>query len=345
MSCYRTTQLSTIDASVDPRPELPLVIDDFTLALRLGITCKGLWWRIKYKRALYKTFTIPKANGKARIIMNPADPLKCVQRRIDALFLKPLPLLDCVGAYVVGKSCLDSAKRHVNHDVRIGMDLKNFFPSHSRARVRHYFIQYAGYNHFVASLLADLCTAHMGKRHAVPQGSPLSPSLCNLIAQETLDKPLLKTLESTGWVYTRYSDDLTLSHPDLKTSQYTITDIVTLVTQHALAAGYRINKRKLKVQKRHHRQEMLGIVINEHPNINRQTYRRYRAILTNCIRDGFEVNALRYGWDPPETFIDHLQGKCSYFNSVNVSKAQQLLTLLNKAKQKYASIADTTNTV
>lgn len=351
MSSYKKTVLTQIQIPTTIRPEVPFILDDFSLALHLGVRGKTVWYCVAQKRRLYRRFTIPKANGKKRIILNPHNILKFVQRRIDAVLLKPMPLLDCVGAYVTGRSCLDSATRHVGHTVRVGMDLKDFFPTHNRAWVRRYFKQYLGYSHFVAGLLADLCTAQqridtrsdekrpseeLRWRHFVPQGSPASPSLCNLIAQEWLDRPVLQALEGSGWVYTRYSDDLTLSHPKPQSRQ-NVDDLIQLMQGKIQQAGYRTNMKKLKVQRSYRRQKMLGIVVNEHPNIPRDQYRRYRAIIHNCLQHGFEINALRFGWDPPETFLEHLRGKLSYYHSINPLKAEPLRQALKEAEAKHGT--------
>ena len=346
MSSYLETTVIELSIPTQVRSEIPFIVDDFTLALHLGVRCKTLWACVITKENLYKRFSIRKSNGKRRILHAPMRILKYVQKRIDQVILKKLPVLDCVGAYVTGRSCRYSAERHSGHAVRIGMDLKDFFPTHTKAQVRRFFHETCGYSHFVSGLLADVCTTvdkipadksklfgETRKRHFVPQGSPASPSLCNLMAQERLDKPLLAFLEGTGWVYTRYSDDLTFSHPEEK-SRKEVDAFIDRVRHFIRLGGYRTNMRKTKVQRRVWRQKMLGMVVNEHPNIPRDVFYRYKAILYNCIRDGFLVNAIRYGQgfeDAPQSFPSHLQGKISYFHTVNPTKAKKLSVLLARA--------------
>jgi len=346
VSSYKTTTLTKIPIPESfAHPALPYIIDDFSLALYLGVRCKTVWYCITGGRRLYKRFTIKKSSGKPRYIYNPNNVLKYVQRRIDKVILSKLPLLDCVGAYVEGKSCRDSAVQHVGQGVAVKIDLHDFFPTHTRARVRRFFRDDLGYSHNVSSIIASLCTVKEtfhkdGKQKAhvfVPQGSPVSPRLCNLIAQKHLDEPLLDALEKTGWVYTRYSDDLVLSHPD-DVSRDAVRELIGLVIDHIHRAGYRMNPDKLRIQRRWHRQKMLGMVINEHPNIPRDVYRHFRAVVFNCLNQGFTVNALRYGdeyADTPGSFVAHLQGKISYFHSVNPARAARLAEVLNQAKEKH----------
>jgi len=353
MSSYKRTILTTLELPPALRPEVPYVIDDYALALYLGVRCKTLWYCVDQKAHLYKRFTIPKSDGRVRVIYNPKDRLKHLQRRVDLRILRTLPVLDCVGAYVEGRSCRDSAARHAGHQVRIAMDLKDFFPSHTRAQIRHFFKQTVGYSHFVSGLLADLCTVQerrapfRGKpprheaeevkyRHFVPQGSPASPMLCNLVAQERLDRPVLAALAGTGWVYTRYSDDLSISHPEPRSRQQ-VDELIETLRRLILQAGYRTNPKKLKIQRCWRRQQMLGMVVNEHPNIPADVYRRYRAIIHNCLLRGFEENAVRYGFDPVEAFADHLRGKVAYFMQVNPARAVHLKTELEQAMAQHAA--------
>jgi retron-type reverse transcriptase len=339
MSSYKKATLSTI-----PIPslseEFPFVFDDFSLALHLGVRCKTLWYCVTNKKWMYKTFSIRKANGKLRTIHDPKNILKYVQRRINAVILQRYPLLDCVGAYVPGKGCRDSAARHAGHAIRVGLDVKDFFPTHHRTWVRNFFMRTFGYSHFVSGLLAELCTAQeklkrvVGDkewRHFVPQGSPASPTLCNLMAQEAFDMPLLRNLEGTGWVYTRYADDLTLSHPEPQ-SRAAVDKLIDDVYALMMRAGYTPHRKKLKVQRQGRQQRMLGMVVNEKPNIPQVTYKKYRAIVFCCLKDGFYLPALRYGYDPPEGFVSHLQGKISYFYSINPQKAEKLAVVLEQAK-------------
>lgn len=354
MSSYRQTTVTQIEI---PKPlahvDLPFIIDDFSLALHLGIRCKTLWYCITGGRALYHRFTIRKASGKLRYIYNPNDRLKFVQKKLDKVVLRKLPLLDCVGAYVNGKSCRDNAQQHVKKGVLVKMDLSDFFPSHSRARVRHFLRDELGYSHYVADLMASLCTVtenintkdgEKKVRTIVPQGSPASPQLCNLIAQSTLDIPLLYALEKIGgWTYTRYADDLVLSH--LKdVSHEDVNDIIKLVTSCVHKANYRVNYRKLRIVRRWHRQKTLGIVVNECTNIPSDVYRHYRAIIHNCLEQGFTVNAIRYSdeyIDSPAAFASHLLGKCHYFHSVNSTKANKLMTTLGLAMTKHRGVDGT----
>lgn len=312
-----------------------------------------MWFLLLRRKTLYQRFIIKKPSGGKRVLHAPDARLKWVQGQIYQKILRPLPLLPCVGAYVEGVSCIDNAAKHVGQGVKVGIDLKDFFPSHRRKRVQEFFQDTVGYSHEVAGMLSALCTAveptkdPEGKTYDVafvPQGSPASPTLCNLIAQERIDRQLLAYAEPLGWTYTRYSDDLTFSHPEAlpkKEVRAFVEHVYDLIN----AGGYMINFKKTKIQYYWRKQKMLGIVVNEKLNIDREEFGLYRNILYNCVRDsldnntevtgwnikhGLTLNAQRFGWFPEDTFILHLKGKVNYFAQVNPKKTTQLKRRLSQ---------------
>ena len=124
------------------------------------------------------------------------------------------------------------AAPHVGQQVVARVDLRDFFPTVPRTRVRGLFLT-AGYPGEVASMLAGLCTnqvpdtiwedfpqfgspqdrfAHeaLYRRPHLPQGAPTSPALANLAAYR-LDCRLHGLASAAGARYTRYADDLLFS--------------------------------------------------------------------------------------------------------------------------------------
>ena len=49
-----------------------------------------------------------------------------------------------------------------------------------------------------------------------------------------------------------------------------------------------MHNRKTRIMRRGVRQQLAGIVVNEHMNVVRADYDRLKATLTNCIRHGAE---------------------------------------------------------
>lgn len=311
--------------------ELPLVFDATSLAHTLGIRTKTLWWFIWKRNYLYKCFQIPKRGKKGkteyRSIQDPDLRLKNVQQAILGAVLSKIPMPQHVGAYVQGRSCLHTAKQHLGKGVVISCDVKDFFPSVRTCMVRRYF-ESIGYNHLVASLLAALVTY----RNFLPQGAPTSGFIANLVAMNTFDQSIKSALGQLdpGWVYTRYSDDIDISHPESRTGEE-VSEVIRIVDRCMRAAGFMMNEKKTKVDHRWRRQKVLGIIVNEKPNIPREDYLRLRGIIHNCQVQGFKSQADRARMEFPHRLVSHLEGKISYYSSFAPTPAQKLRELLSVA--------------
>src|SRR5262249_13182672 len=117
---------------------------------------------------------------------------------------------------------------HVKKKVVCNLDLEDFFPSITFARVRGLFHR-LGYSPEVATLLALLSTepprvkAELDEKHyfiavgerALPQGACTSPAITNLVCRR-LDARLAGVAKKWGFAYTRYADDLTFSGDAVK---------------------------------------------------------------------------------------------------------------------------------
>jgi hypothetical protein len=190
-----------------------------------------------------------------------------------------------------GKSIVTNARAHQGRAVVLRFDLVDFFPSTSGQRLRKYFRR-VGWNRPATEILLRLCTFEGG----LPQGAPTSPRLSNLVNYR-LDARLAGMAARLGGVYTRYADDITISLPEeewnrdwtirngpppifgLETSRDRIRFLQAFVRRVVGEGGYRLHRRKkLSVRRRHHRQEVTGLVVNDRVNLPRSTRRWLRAV-------------------------------------------------------------------
>lgn len=160
------------------------------LAKLLEFTASGLSY-VVFKQpdaAKYKTFEIPKRTGGTRKIQAPLGALKLVQQRLSVL------LQDCLDEIISIKkrkdriahgfkrkrSIITNAREHRNRRYVFNIDLEDFFPSINFGRVRGYFIKdnSFGLNQEVATAIARIACHD----NFLPQGSPCSPVISNLIA-------------------------------------------------------------------------------------------------------------------------------------------------------------------
>lgn len=322
MPSFRETRIDIVEFNETLSQPLPLAIDDMSLAHHLGIRNKTMWWLINDNAKQYKCFKLPKRgkSGKYRDIQNPEPKLKNVQRVVLTRFFEPIRLGPHVGAYVPGRSCRDTAAQHVGKGIIISLDLTDFFPSVKRSMIRRV-LHSIGYNHDVASLLSQLVCY----KNFVPQGSPTSGFVANLVADRRFDRKVLSALKRLDpkWVYTRYSDDIDISHPDLPPHDK-IQEVINTVREIIQGAGFRLNPHKTKLEPKHRRQKVLGITVNEKVNVPRYEYLRLRSLIHNCFVHGFDTQFERAGLKTAAALKSHIRGKLSFFKQIDETKAERL---------------------
>ena len=405
MPTYKTTTLEHV-GFVDPADrkakklllnKVPLVIDDWSLAFRLGFTGKVLWYAITLRETLYQVFKIRKASGGFRTIHNPRKLMRIIAKQLRFRILIPLikGLGEHVAAYRLGRGIKKTAEMHLSscatcapHDgvhtckqdvvlegtgykfdftnrdscmacqrptkhactrrgVKIHLDLTDFFGSTRRAWIRNYFHQVVGYNHYVSGLLAHLMTVRLQKTtyskgspkgtyqwHGVPQGAPFSGDITNLIADWRLDGPVMQLLKPLGWTYTRYADDLYLSHPE-NLSREVVNDTLKKVDKLIVESGYRMNRKKLEVLRAGRRQAILGIVINQKIGMPNDTYRRMRSLVHRCYHKGFESQLKFAKKQHVDEFHAWLGGKLTYYATIDAHKAEKLRLVYDLAKDRW----------
>ena len=286
---------------------------------------------------------VKKQSGGLRLIETPKIRLRAMQRHILKKLLNRVLPHDAAHGFRQGRSCFTHAAAHAGKHVVMRMDIKDFFPSIPAGRVHALFAK-LGYSDAVARQLAGLCThitpgvvlndrnvrQHLSyaerqpfRSAHLPQGAPTSPALANLCAFR-LDLRLEALADAMGARYTRYADDLTFSG-DRKFSTC-IHRFHIQVAAIALEEGFVINIRKTRIMRAATRQQVTGLVVNQHPNLPRKRFDQIKAILTNCARLG--PASQNHSAQPD--FRAYLQGLVSYAAMVNPHRGNLLQTLYRR---------------
>lgn len=149
-------------------------------------------------------------NGKPKSrTLNPShNRLKIIQKRIQKNILLKLQLPDYAYGAVKGRDNVDNANVHRGKKFKFTTDLRNFFPSISHKRVYNMFRGYC-FSPTVSRLLTQL-TTYKGR---LPQGSPTSSSIANLVFVKT-GKNLASFSKEHNITFTSFIDDLTFSSPN-----------------------------------------------------------------------------------------------------------------------------------
>jgi RNA-directed DNA polymerase len=270
-----------------------------------------------------------------RLIESPKQLLKLTQRRILREILEKIPVHDAAHGFQKGRSILSFAGPHAGRGIVLRLDLKDFFPTFSFARVLNLFLT-AGYPENVAKYLAGICTtvcAH-GKIMELPkeqrraarllyvrkhlaQGAPTSPMLGNLCAFN-LDCRLSGLARAAGAVYTRYADDLVFSG-DAEFARGVNRFLIHAMAI-AMEEGFEVHARKTKVMRQGVAQRAAGLTLNAKVNVRRDEFDRLKAILTNCARNGAE----KENREGLANFRAHLEGRISFVAMVNRVRGEKL---------------------
>lgn len=275
------------------------------LALLLGVKLGMLTYAI-YKTPeanRYSKFIIPKRHGGSREILAPSGELKLLQRRLSTL------LQDCMseinsnhGHIEDGKhfgiahgfkrhhTIMTNGRAHVTRQYVFNVDLHDFFGTFNFGRVRGFFLKDRNFELHpeVATTIAQIACFE----NKLPQGSPCSPVISNLIAH-LLDIQLVRLAAKHGVTYTRYADDLTFStnKPDFP-AEIAVSreanewvpgvDLERIVERN----GFSFNPAKTRLQYRDSRQEVTGLTVNRKVNVP-ATYRyTVRAMVDSLFKTG-----------------------------------------------------------
>lgn len=257
------------------------------------------WYR---RKAPYTHFAIPKKSGGIRHIAAPNSHLKMIQGKLAELLSRiesEMELKRTTKARVLshgfkkGFSIITNASHHRNKRWVFNVDIKDFFPTLNFGRVYGFFIKDRNFELHpkIATILAQIACY----QNQLPQGSPCSPVVSNLITH-ILDIKLNKLANDLHCTYTRYADDLTFSTNEKEFPE----EIARLVRgsddkwvagdglqRLVYRAGFKLNHEKTRMQRRDSRQDTTGLIVNQKINVRHEYYKQVRAMCHHLFNHGY----------------------------------------------------------
>lgn len=280
----------------------------------------------------YHPFKIPKKTGGFRQIDQPDEELKQAQRQLKRIFETTIgtPYHTCAFAYIPHRSCLMSVQRHQSNHSRwfAKFDFSKFFPNTTLEFVLKMLSKIYPYNEIMTHALGKeyfekaLKVAMYGGR--LPQGSPLSPMLTNIM-MIPIDLEIAKWCRehTPHLVYTRYADDILISSEyDFKWHEVQLK-LVSILQQ--FETPFSLNAEKTRYGSSAGRNWNLGLMLNKDGDIT-VGYKR-KKILKATLFSFMMSDAKGEKWDLPD--CQELLGNLNYCRNIEKETTEKILDNLS----------------
>ena len=278
--------------------------------------------------------TIPTVLASRQLLIwlnTPDDILKPKMTKVAKILSDELQILahDSAWAYVKGRDVITAMKEHQKNNSRwfLKLDLKDFFGSCSVdfiVQQLEKIYPFAVYPSTMPRIIANFATLNGG----LPQGTPLSPMLTNLIMIEIdykINRLIYDLTQEAGlfkqhYVYTRYADDIIISAKNNFKYDIIIEAIDNLLEDTPLT----INREKVRYGSSSGRNWNLGIMYNKDNEltIGYREKQKLKVTIYNYIHDGL--------W--PLEDLRWLLGKLNWLHNVQPDYFEGLM---NYYKNKY----------
>ena len=277
-------------------------------------------------RDYYKKVRIPKKNGGVRVVYVPIPEIKLIQHFLSYRFLSKLPVSKNATAYIKGNSIIDNAKPHYNGSSFLFLDVHDFFNSIDFEKMLGIVRKYLGdeLSDSDCIILLKLCSHNK----TFAQGCVSSPVISNAYLYE-FDLALSKLVETLpNGVYTRYSDDITISS-STKIPQTLVKDIQALLKRESLE----INFKKTHFSSYIDRLSVTGVRIKRTKEISLNT--KFKKTLKTRIYHILKSKKPNF-LDIEQTvgLLNYLKMiDLHYYNIINLKYREESLLTIDRLKQ------------
>jgi RNA-directed DNA polymerase len=325
--------------------------------------------------SFYNKLIILKRNKRKRIIHEPIESLKKVQRSLlnliydsveykrnlkhkeSALIFKHMKngLIRGVTAYRPKSSVIRNAHFHKNQELILKLDINNFFGTVSEKLVYDFWRNFwsnpwrkpetdenpINFSTEEIHQLTLKCVQLTCLNQCLPQGAPTSGYLANCVLDE-FDKILLTYCSLRNLNYSRYSDDITISGK--KRSSKEISKIISFVRFHLKEFDFELHVRKTRVLKKNNRQIVTGIVTNEKLAVPRLLKKSIRQEVYYLLK--FSESHVNRHHSNIQKYLNRLSGKVNWILQVEKDNYEfstyksKLNSIKNAISENHISLAE-----
>ena len=254
----------------------------------------------------YHTVKIPKKSGGTRTLHVPDHALKNVQRKIADSLLAYEEISPYACAYRYGISLKDHAARHTGCETVMRLDIRDFFDHITFAMVREHVFRREKYSEPLRTLLSILCIYE----EYIPQGSPASPAISNIVMRP-FDDVMGEWCRKRKITYTRYCDDLTFS------GSFDAKEVREKAAEYLKRMGFFLNEKKTVIRGRGQRQFTTGLTVNDIVSVPAEYRREIRQEMYYIGKYGLHSHLEKTGVETEEAaYLLSLLGRIRYVLSV-----------------------------
>ncbi len=279
----------------------------------------------------YYVFTVPKADGSARLIEAPYPGLKKLLRKLNhhlqcVYFLqKPAAAYGYIINYKGNsepRNMLTNAEQHLGSQYLLNVDFEDFFHQFTKERVHRIFSS-APFR--LTARCVEVLTGLCCFKERLPMGSPVSPVLSNF-GTETLDQQLADWAASRA-TYTRFVDDLSFSsHTPF--SDKALEEISTICSDHQL----HLNPTKTKKYGPGDTKIVTGLEVSHRVSVPGDFYFELTEDIKR-LEQTMEASAIMEGdrtSDFVKDFKQQVQGKINFIAMVHGEGSEKYLEYIEK---------------
>lgn len=299
--------------------DLPVFKNSEELASLLHLKHKAINALVMRNSRFYKKYSKPKKSGGTRLICQPNRDQKAIQAWILRNILEKLSISNHATAFIKNRGMIQNVLPHSSNRYFLNVDLENFFDTIKFAQVFRVF-HTIGYSPKASWMLARLCTCN----DTLPQGGISSPYLSNIILFK-MDRRISSYLSRRNVIYTRYSDDLTLSAQNPKVLKRIYPAIQKIIE----SSQFTVNQNKVRFSRPACKTRITGLIKNS-ANPKFSIGRHKKRILRSMIFRHFTLFTFR-----SRRIDNKILGWLNYLKSVDMDNYNYLLAYYKKLEILY----------
>lgn len=272
--------------------------------------------------------TIIKEGKPPRKTNDARGPLKAIHKQIKQRILDRVAFPYYIQGGIASdenthRSYHSNAQAHVYRSLLINEDISGFYPSTTTSNINDVWLCFFKFHPDVADVLTKLTTYN----GVLPQGWITSTHLANLVLWRSEPKTVAR-LESAGFTYSRWIDDVTVSSSDFVKPEHK-TQVVSEIYRMMQRSGYKPKRTKHDLATAGQKMQVMNLNVDKHyASIPKKERKFTRSAVHRCtLYSPTARNSQEY-----INLWDKASGRVATLRSLHPAEAQKLRNQLNAVR-------------